>query len=159
MTHQQWQQELKAALDLASRDKVDAARRLERLAARCARASKAAVGDWQFEQSLTLAAATLQEAGRHKDAARIHRRLSKHHASSLAYQGRGLASAQTAVALALFAAGKPSEATRAGLAALKWAGQFPDPNVLLEKLLRELRAAMTSAAQRRVRKSRRRRRV
>jgi hypothetical protein len=59
------------------------------------------VGDWQYEQSLSLAATTLDEAGRHQDAARVYKRLAKHHERSLTYQRQTLASTQTAMALAL----------------------------------------------------------
>jgi hypothetical protein len=101
MTHQQWHAAVTAALDLVSRNKAGAARRLERLAAHCRRQAKGAVSDWHFEQSLSLAATTLDEAGHHKDAARLYKRLAKHYERSLSYQRQALASIQTAMALAL----------------------------------------------------------
>ena len=107
MTTQQWHSELESALDSASDNKINAARRMELLAARCRGHAKSTIGDWHFEQSLGLAATLLADAGRHKDAARLYRRLARHHARSLAYQGRALASAQTALALTLFAARDP----------------------------------------------------
>ena len=156
MTHQDWQAEIKAALDLAAHNKTDAARRLERLAARSRQHSRAAIGDWHFEQSLGLAATTLDEAGRHKHAARLYKRLAQHHQQSLTYQGKGLASTQTALALALFAAGERVAASKAGLEALKWAGQFQDPSAQLEKALREVRAFLNEEAQRPRRSTRKR---
>jgi hypothetical protein len=157
MTHQQWHEQLTAALDVASHDRVDAARRLERLATQCQRQSKATVGQWQFEQSLGLAAATLEEAGRHKDALRLYKRLAKHHEMSLTYQGQALASTQTALALALFAAGERATASRVGLEALKRAGQFQDPSLPLEKLLREVRGFLNEKPRHRRRQTSRRR--
>jgi hypothetical protein len=148
MTHQQWHAEVKAALDLALRNKTEAGRRLQRLAAQCQRNAKGMIGDWQFEQSLSLAATTLEQAGRHKDAARLYRRLAKHHERSLTYQGQALASTQTAMALALFAAGERAAASRVGLEALRWAGQFQDPSAPLEKLLGEVRRFLDDKAQR-----------
>jgi hypothetical protein len=159
MTHKDWHAAVKAALELASHNEVDAARRLQRLAAQCRQQSKGTVGDWQFEQSLSLAATTLDEAGRHQDAARLYKRLAKHHEASLTYQGHALASTQTAMALALFAAGERAAATRVGLQALKWAGQFQNPSALLEKLLGEVRGFLNDKARRRRRQSTRRRKV
>jgi hypothetical protein len=158
MTHQDWQAEIKAALDLAVHNKTGAARRLERLAARSLQHSRPAVGDWHFEQSLGLAATTLDEAGRHKDAARLYKRLTRHHQQSLTYQGRALASTQAALALALFAVGERAAASKAGLEALKWAGQFQNPSAQLEKALREVRACLNDESQR-ARRSTRKRKV
>jgi hypothetical protein len=158
MTHEDWQAEMKAALDKAAHHKTDAARRLERLAARSLRHSRAAVGDWHFEQSLGLAATTLDEAGRHKDAARLYKRLAQHHEQSLTYQGKAMASTQAALALALFAAGERAAASKAGLEALKCAGQFQSPSAQLEKALLEVRAFLNDEAQR-ARRSTRKRKV
>ena len=156
MTHQDWQAEIKEALDLAAYNTADAARRLERLADRSLRHSRAAVGDWHFEQSIGLAAMTLHEAGRYKEAARLYKRLTQHHQQSLTYQGRALASTQAALALTLFAAGERAAATKAGLEALKWAGQFQNPSAQLEKALREVRAYLNDEAQRGRRSTRKR---
>jgi hypothetical protein len=156
MTHQDWQAEMKAALDLGADNKADAARRLERLAARAFRHSRAAVGDWHFEQSLGLAATTLDEAGRHKEAARLYKRLTQHHEQSLTYQGKALASTQAALALALFAGGERAAGCKAGLEALKWAGQFQNASAQLEKALREVRAYLNDKAQRARRSTRKR---
>ena len=158
MTHQDWQAEINAALDLAAHNKADAARRLERLAARSLRYSRAAVGDWHFEQSLGLAATTLDEAGRHEDAARLYKRLTQHHQQSLTYQGKALASTQTALALALFAGGDRAAGCKAGLEALKSAGQFQNASAQLEKVLREVRTYLNDEAQR-TRRSTRKRKV
>jgi len=148
MTTQQWHFELRSALDSATDNKINAARRLEQLAARSRRHAKSTIGDWHFEQALGLAATLLADAGRHKDAVRFYRRLARHHAESLAYQGRALASTQTALALTLFAARDPAAAA-VGREAMRWGGQFGDPSAALEKLLGQLREFLNAKARRR----------
>jgi hypothetical protein len=158
MTDEQWQTEVRQALDVAARDKAAAARRLQQVASQCQRESARAAGEWHYEQSLGLAATLLADAGRHYDAVRLYKRLARHHSQALAGHGQSLASTQTALALVLFAAGESAAGAKAGRDAMRWAGQFGDPSVSLEKLLGEVRAFMSANAQRRLHPSKRGRR-
>jgi hypothetical protein len=158
MTDEQWQADVRDALDSASRDKISAARRLQQLAAQCRRESTRAIGDWHFEQSLTLAATMLADAGHYSAATRLYRQLARHHSHALAGHGHALASTQTALALALFAGGEAEAGAKAGREALRWAGQFGDPSASLEKLLIEMREFLNERARRRRKTPRRRKR-
>jgi hypothetical protein len=158
MTDEQWQTEVRDALETASRDKVAAAQRLRQVASQCQRESARAAGDWHFEQSLGLAATLTAEAGRYRDAVRLYKQLARHHSQALAGHGQSLASTQTALALALFAAGESAAGAKAGREALRWAGQFGDPSASLETLLGEIRRFLNAQAERRARPSRKKRR-
>ncbi|HET8547687.1 MAG TPA: hypothetical protein VFL57_06785 [Bryobacteraceae bacterium] len=144
LNRNEWQKAMSDALDAGHG--VNSAQQLERLALQCQRAAKQTVSDWHFEQALGLAAQALVESGHHMQAARLYQRLVQHHMDSLTYQGRSLASIQTALALTLFAAGKPGQALKHGLEALKWSGEFREPRQALQELLGKIREVLADKA-------------
>ncbi len=152
MTDEEWTAEITKLFELRRREPAAVVARSKRLSRRAAQAERHAVGAAHIADSLALAAITLSEAGKHREAARLFRGAARVHERVLRRHGFSRGSALASAALELFKAGANEPAARIATEALRSFGQFPDPSSIHEEVLRRLRAHLQERATRRRRR-------
>jgi hypothetical protein len=120
------------AMTLATSRPAAAARQLERLARAVESGSRSTVGDWHFEQTLSLASIVRSEAHEHRQSADTLARLVEHHEAILRYQQRALVSALASQALELAAIDDRAGAAQALRRAAPWAKNLRPAERLFE---------------------------
>ena len=150
MTHTAWLIEMKAALASSDRKPRQAVGHLRRLAQKAARVERESITTWHIVEALGAAAFILSERRQHRQATAIFRAIIRRHARQLAYHGNGIASAFALAALEAFAAGNRKQGARLVRQSIRWRGQFPNPDELLERAMQELRAHEQRRAKHRV---------
>ncbi len=139
MLHGEWVKLVKAALDDAKLNPTSAAAALVDLADEIEVTSRENVGEYQFEQSLSLAASVLDQVESGAPALVPLERLCRALKAQVLYLSRSLANALASRALILFSIGRPEDARLLVYEAMKMAAIAPYSNYQLEKALTALR--------------------
>ena len=112
MNHREWLLELRPVLAPSRTRRREAVSRLLRLAGRARGEVRRGLTEWHEQQALGLAAGHLEDAGEHRRAAALYRRVAKAHRAAAIYNVRALVDATTFAADALAKAGAPRAAAR-----------------------------------------------